>query len=62
MVDSSLNKIKPEDTTVIKQIVTVPKNIEKLPNFKEQEKVLQEGYIKDKVTHKKNGANQKNDN
>ena len=46
MLDSAMNKIKPGDTSVHKPLLTLPKNIENIPNFKEQQKVLQEAYRK----------------
>jgi hypothetical protein len=46
LVDSALNKITPRDTTKIFPAVTIPDNINNLPNFNEQQKALQEEYIK----------------
>ena len=54
MVDSAMQKIKPGDSSVYKPVVELPKNIENIPNFKEQQKILQEVYKKNHNTNKLN--------
>jgi hypothetical protein len=45
-VDSTLNKIKPGDSTIIHRSIPVPENIDKLSGFREQEKVMRGEYLK----------------
>ena len=47
LVDSNMIKIKPLDTTIIiKPAVVTPKNIDILPNFKEQEQAMGREFLK----------------
>jgi beta-glucosidase/6-phospho-beta-glucosidase/beta-galactosidase len=50
MVDSSLNKIIPKDTTFVKPVVEPPKNLESMASFTEQEKAMREAFIKNNDT------------
>ena len=56
LTDSTMHKIVPGDTTTVQPFITVPKNIEKLPNFNEQEKAMREEYIKKKLLERKKEA------
>lgn len=50
LVDSSLSKIQPKDTSIVKPIVTVPNNIDALSTFNEQEKAMQKEFLKKNKT------------
>jgi hypothetical protein len=53
LVDSSLSKIKPKDTSIVEQLITVPQNIDALSSFHEQEKAMREEFLKkNKQTNK----------
>ena len=54
LVDSTLNKIIPLDTAFVKPIVLPPKNLDILPNFKQQEAAMQKEYLKKNQNLQKN--------
>ncbi|MDB5225865.1 MAG: hypothetical protein JWN78_58 [Bacteroidota bacterium] len=57
LTDSTMHKIVPLDTIRTAPYVSVPKNIEKLPNFNEQEKAMREEFIKKKLEERKQESN-----
>ncbi len=58
-VNTKMTKIKPLDTTIIKQIVVPPKDLDKLTNFKEQEKSMRDEYLKNQAPSKKHNNKSK---
>lgn len=53
LVDSGLSKIHPKDTSIVIQTVTVPKNIDSLQTFHEQEKAMRVEFLKKNKQTKK---------